>query len=71
MRDTIKRAFSRPGQIASYIVMAAATNHLMPKDPDALQWVAYGCIYASLLVVGLDNYKEGMGRGIKIMEKLS
>ena len=71
MKDTIKRAFSRPVQVVGYIAMALATNHLMPKDPDALQWVAYGFIYASLLAVGLDNYTEGMDKGIKIMEKLS
>ena len=71
MKDTIKRAFSRPVQIAGYIVMAVATNHLMPKDPDALQWVAYLLIYAAMLFLGFDSYKEGMERGIKLMEKLS
>jgi hypothetical protein len=51
--------------------MGFGTNHLMPSDPDAKQWVAYLLIYAAMLFLGFDSYKEGMERGIKLMEKLS
>ncbi len=71
MKDTIKRAFSRPIQLACLIVIGIATNHLLPKDPDVMQWVTYAFIYIAMLALGLDNYREGMEKGIKIMEKLS
>jgi hypothetical protein len=70
MKEIIKLAFSRPVQLASYAVMGIATNHLMPKDPDATQWVAYAFIYVAMLALGLDSYTEGMEKGIKVMEKL-
>ena len=71
MKDTFKRAFSRPIQLSCYAVMGFGTNHLMPSDPDAKQWVAYLLIYAAMVFLGFDSYKEGMERGIKLMEKLS
>lgn len=70
MKATIKRAFSRPIQLACYAVMGIATQHLLPKEPDALQWVAYAFIYISMLVLALDSYTEGVERGIKIMDRL-
>lgn len=70
MKDTIKRAFSRPVQIASYIVMAVATNHLLPDNATTMQWVAYLFLWASLLAYGLDNYTEGWDRAIKLMDAL-
>jgi hypothetical protein len=70
MKEIIKRAFSRPIQLACYAVMGIATNHLLPKDPDAMQWVAYAFIYVAMLALGLDSYTEGMEKGIKVMEKL-
>lgn len=71
MKDTFKRAFSRPIQIACYAIMAFGTNQLMPSDPDAGHWVAYILIYAAMLFLGFDSYREGVERGIKLMEKLS
>lgn len=70
MKDIIKRAFSRPIQLASYAVMGVSTQHLMPKDADTLQWLAYIFIYVSMLALGLDSYREGIERGIGIMDKL-
>jgi hypothetical protein len=70
MKEIIKRAFRRPVQLACYAVMGIATNHLLPKDPDAMQWVAYAFIYVAMLALGLDSYTEGMEKGIKVMEKL-
>lgn len=70
MKDTIKRAFSRPIQLACYAVMGIATNHLMPSVPDAKQWVAYILIYAAMLFLGFDSYREGMERGLGIRDKL-
>lgn len=70
MKATLKRAFSRPIQMSCYVVMGIATNHLLPDDPDALQWVAYGFIYAAMLALGFDSYREGMEAGIKLMDKL-
>ena len=71
MKDTIKRMLSRPIQLACYAVMGISTNHLLPKDPDVMQWVTYAFIYIAMLALGLDSYSEGMEKGIKVMEKLS
>jgi len=70
MKDTIKRIFSRPVQLASYIVMGVSTHHLMPKDPDTMQWLAYIFIYVAMLALGFDSYREGMERGLGIMDAL-
>ena len=70
MKDTIKRAFSRPIQLSCYAVMGISTQHLLPDKPDVMQWVAYAFIYIAMLALGLDSYNEGMERGIKIMEKM-
>lgn len=67
--DTIKRAFSRPIQLSCYAVMGIATQHLLPDKPDVMQWVAYAFIYIAMLALSLDNYTEGMERGIKISSR--
>ena len=70
MKDTIKRAFSRPIQLACYAAMGISTQYLLPDNADVMHWVAYAFIYIAMLALGLDNYNEGMERGIKIMEKM-
>lgn len=71
MKDTIKRSFSRPVQMASYLVIALSTQWLVPKDADLMQWLAFGFIYVAVLAHGFDSYREGMERGIAIVEKMS
>ena len=70
MKDTIKRAFSRPIQLSSYVVMGVSTQHLMPKDADTMQWLAYIFIYVAMLTLGFDSYREGFDRGLKFMSRL-
>ena len=70
MKDTIKRMFSRPIQLSSYVVMGVSTQHLMPKDADTMQWLAYIFIYVAMLALGFDSYREGMERGLGIMDAL-
>ena len=61
----------RPFQIGSVILMGLCMHVVLPKDPSAEQWVAYGLSFLAYLINGMDNYREGLERGIKIVEKLS
>lgn len=70
MKSTLKRAFSRPIQLFSYVVVGVATQHMLPDNPDVLSWAAYVLIYMAVLAVGYDNYNEGVERGIDIMYAL-
>lgn len=70
MKDTIKRAFSRPIQLACYAVIGGSMQHLLPDNADVLQWVAFAFVYIALLAYGLDSYNEGFERGLKFMNAL-
>lgn len=70
MKSTIRRAFSRPIQMACNAVTAICTYQLLPDSPSAIQWTAYGFIWASLLAYGLDSYNEGFDRGLKVFDAL-
>lgn len=61
----------RPWQIGSVILMGLCMHLLLPKEPSAEQWLVYCLCFFAYLVNGMDNYREGMERGIQIMEKLS
>lgn len=61
----------RPWQIGSVILMGICMHLLLPDEPNAEQWVAYCLCFLAYLVSSMDNYREGLERGIKIMEKLS
>lgn len=67
--NTVRRAFSRPIQLSCYAVMGISTQYLLPDKPEVMQWVAYAFIYIAMLALGLDNYTEGMERGIKISSR--
>ena len=70
MKDTIKRAFSRPIQMSCNVVTAICAAYLLPDNANTMQWLAYMFIWVSLLAHGLDNYTEGWDRGVKTMDAL-
>jgi hypothetical protein len=70
MKDTIKRAFSRPIQMSCNVVVAISAAYLLPDSATTMQWLAYIFIWVSLLFYGLDNYKEGFDRGLNFMNAL-
>jgi hypothetical protein len=43
---------------------------ILPEDPSTLEWVAYFVSFLAVAVYGMDNYREGIETGIKIMEKM-
>ena len=72
--NLLTKIFQRPlryWQISSIILMGVCMHILLPKDPSAGAWAAYGLCFFAWLVNGMDNYREGLERGIQIMEKLS
>lgn len=66
----LKRAFSRPIQVACNAATAVCAAYLLPDNATTMQWVAYLFLWASLLAYGLDNYTEGWDRAIKLMDAL-
>ena len=72
--NMLAKIFHRPlryWQISSIILMGICMHLLLPKEPSAEQWLVYCLCFFAYLVNGMDNYREGMERGIQIMEKLS
>lgn len=69
--NLLTKIFKRPVQVGSIILMGLCMHVLLPKDPSAEQWVAYCLSFLAYLINGMDNYREGMERGIGIMEELS
>jgi hypothetical protein len=67
MIDTIKRVLSRPIQMSCNVATAISAAYLLPDSATTIQWLAYIFIWVSLLFYGLDNYKEGFDRGVKLM----
>ncbi len=61
----------RPWQIGSVILFGICMHLLLPDEPNAAHWGVYFLCFLAYLVNGMDNYREGLERGIKIMEKLS
>lgn len=72
--NLILKAFKRPlrpWQIGSVITMGLCMHLMLPDEPTSLEWLAYALGFFAYLVNGVDNYREGIEEGIKIMEKLS
>ena len=51
-------------------VTAISAYYLLPDHPSGMQWTAYGFIWVSLLVYGLDSYDEGFTRGLGVFAAL-
>ena len=71
--NLLTKIFQRPlryWQISSIILMGVCMHILLPKEPSVGEWVAYCLCYVAWLANGMDNYREGLERGIHIMEKL-
>jgi hypothetical protein len=69
LTDIAKRAI-RPLQLGAIVLIGFCLHALLPKEPSVEEWVAYGLCYVAWLAHGMDNYREGLERGIKIMEKM-
>jgi hypothetical protein len=70
LTDVLKRA-ARPWQLGTIALIGFCLHALLPDEPSVGEWVAYGLCYVAWLANGMDNYREGLERGMKIMEKLS
>lgn len=70
MKQTIKRAFSRPYQMAAHIGLAVCLYQLMPDTPPLHYWAYYLGAWGALLLHGFDSYAEGFDRGVAIMNRL-
>jgi hypothetical protein len=70
LTDITKRAL-RPWQLGAIVLIGVCLHALLPKEPSVGEWVAYGLCYVAWLANSMDNYREGLERGINIMEKLS
>lgn len=70
MKDTLRRAFGRPIQMACNFTTAFSAWYLLPDSANTMQWLAYMFMWVSLLAHGFDNYNEGFDRGIKFMSRL-
>jgi hypothetical protein len=71
--NLITKAFKRPlrpWQIGSVILMGICMHMMLPAEPTSLEWLAYALGFFAYLANGMDNYREGLERGIHIMEKL-
>jgi len=70
LTDIVKRAI-RPWQLGAIALIGFCLTSMLPEEPSVGDWVVYGLCYIAWLANGMDNYREGMERGIQIMEKLS
>ena len=69
LADIAKRAL-RPLQLGAIVLIGFCLHALLPKEPSVEERVAYCLCYVAWLANGMDNYREGLERGIHIMEKL-
>jgi hypothetical protein len=70
MMQDIKRIVDRPWQIIAAILMAVSLYNLIPEHPSLMEWFWYGLGFFAFLTHGLDNYRDGMERGLEIMRKM-
>jgi hypothetical protein len=70
LTDVLKRA-ARPWQLGAIALIGFCLHALLPDEPSVGEWVAYCLCYVAWLGNGMDNYREGLERGIKLMEKLT
>ncbi len=58
-------------QVGAIALIGFCLHALLPDEPSVGEWVAYGLCYVAWLANGMDNYRQGIETGIKIMEKMA
>lgn len=69
MQD-IRRIIDRPWQIIAAVLLSVSLYNLIPEHPSFSDWMWYGLGFFAFLTHGLDNYRDGMERGLEIMRKM-
>lgn len=70
MTHTLKRMPSRKIQLLGIAILAVATHLMTPGEATWPQLAGIGIAYVGLLVYGLDNYREGLEDGMRIMDRI-
>lgn len=69
MQD-IKRIIDRPWQIGASVALSVALYKLLPEQPELADWAWYALGFFAFLTHGIDNYRDGLERGMEIMRKM-